>query len=251
MSLSRNNARWYLITEHNQTLSRVIVAAETSGSIVGRIRIAWTYEYGTESDRCNGIEGPILSADRSLLFITNSTGILIVADQGHSATLEDLINIPDLCSNNMVFSEVDSMLLVLDKSTYDIIVLNVSTRIAFQISLRDITGVEILAQLSRMTIVPNHRIIILVGTTNGRVALLLLDFIRPSLLASLSIDSLSEISPSDPLTQLTYTNIDDQQSFVTMAHKSVGVATVRLGSFEQQNSSLRVVSLSRPFFRLQ
>ena len=232
MSLSRSSARWYLITQNNQTLSRAIVAAETSGSIVGRIRLAWTYEYGTESDQCNGIEGPILSADRSLLFVTNSTGILIVVDQGHSATLEDLIHVPDLCSDNMVFSEDDSMLLVLDKSTYNIIVLNVSTRIVSQISLRDIVGVEILAQLSRMTIVQNHRLVILVGTTDSRVVLLLLDFIRPHLLASLPIDSLSEISPSDPLTQLTYTNIDDQQIFVTMAHKSVGVATIRLGSFE-------------------
>ena len=241
MSLRRSDARWYLLTQGNQTVSRTIVAAETTGSIVGRIRLAWTYEYGTESDQCNGIEGPILSSDQSLLFVTNSTGILIVADEGQSATLKDLINIPNLCSANMIFSEDDSMLLVLDKSTYNIIVLNVSTRIVFQISLRDITGLAIDAQLSRMTLVQNHRIVILVGTTKTRAVLLLLDFIHPSLLASLSIDSLSEISASDPLSQLTYTNVDDEHIFVTMAHKSVGVTTVRLGSFEQENfSSIRL-----------
>ncbi len=235
MSLSRNDQRWYLIIQRNTTLSQAIVAAETTGSIVGRLRIVWVYEYNIQSDLCNGKEGPLLSEDQKWLFVANTTGILIIADNGDSATLEYLVRRPGLCANDMVFSESDSALLVLDKRIYDIIVLNVSTRIVSNISLSNICQEEIIGQLSRMTIIQNHRIIILVVTSLRRAVLLLIDYNLRNLLARFDLGNVREMATFEPLTQLTYTEIDDQQLFVTIAHQAVGLVTVRLCKFKKKS----------------
>src|SRR5690349_14870505 len=108
MSLNADDARWYLIVQHNTTLSQAIVAAETTGSIVERIRTAWLYEYDTQPNVCHGREGPILSTTHKWLFLVNTTGILIIADNGNSSSTEYLLAHPDLCAENMAFSELDS-----------------------------------------------------------------------------------------------------------------------------------------------
>jgi hypothetical protein len=235
MSLSRNDQRWYLIIQRNTTLSQAIIAAETTGSIVGRLRIVWVYEYDIQSDLCNGKEGPLLSEDQKWLFVANTTGILIIADNGNSASLEYLVHRPGLCANDMVFSESDSALLVLDKRIYNIIVLNVSTRIVSNISLSNICQEEIIGQLSRMTIIQNHRIIILVVTSLRRAVLLLIDYNLRNLLARFDLGNVREMATFEPLTQLTYTEIDDQQLFVTIAHQAVGLVTVRLCKFKKKS----------------
>ena len=144
MSLNENVARWYLIVQHNTTYSQATVAAETSGSIVGRLRIVWIYEYGTRLDLCNGIEGPLILLDRNWLIVTNTTGIVIIRDNGDSAILEHRINVPRLCANDMAYSEADEILLLIDKLTFNIIRLNISTKNVSFISLTDICQVKII-----------------------------------------------------------------------------------------------------------
>jgi len=138
MSLSRNDARWYLIVQRNSSFSHAIIAAETTGSILDRVRIAWIYEYGMQLNSCSEMEGPLLLADQKWLIVVNTAGILIVADNGHQANAEYLVNIPNLCISDMAFSEADSILFLIEKHTYNIIALNVSTRIVYYISLIDI-----------------------------------------------------------------------------------------------------------------
>jgi hypothetical protein len=234
MSLNTNADRWYLIGQRNNTLSQVIVAAETTGSIVDRLRIAWVYDYGMQPDLCNRTEGPLLSLDRKWLFVVNTSGILIVADNGNSASTEYLVGLPRLCTNDMSFSETDSTLLVVDKHSYNIIALNVSTHNVSYISLTGICEEEIIGQLSRMTIIQNHRIILLVITASRKAVLLLIDYNRRSLLARLDLGYVSETARIDPLTQLAYMEIDDQQLIVTIAHQAIGLIAVRLCMFEKQ-----------------
>ncbi|CAF3021047.1 unnamed protein product [Rotaria sp. Silwood2] len=228
MSLNRNDARWYLIAQHNTTYSRTIVAAETTGSIVDRLRIAWIYEYGILPNLCNGMEGPLLSMNRKWLFIVNTTGILIIADKGDSAKIEYVVSFPNLCANDMAYFETDSTLLVVDKHTYNITALNVSTRTLSYISLTDICQEEIIGQLSRMTIIQNHRLIIVVITAARKAILLLIDYNLHRLLERFDLGYVSEIVTFEPLTQLAYTETNEQQLFVTIAHKAVGLITVRL-----------------------
>jgi hypothetical protein len=181
------------------------------------------------------MEGPLLSAARKWLFVANNVGILIVADNGSSANTEYLIRRPGLCANNMVFSESDSALLVVDKSIYNIIILNVSTRIVSNISLTNICQEEIIGQLSRMTIIQNQRMIILVVTALRKAVLLLIDYNSHNLLARFDLGNVLEIATFEPLTQLTYTEADDQHLFVTIAHQAVGLITVPLCKFEKKS----------------
>jgi len=234
MSLNQENNRWYLIAQHNTTLSQAIIAAETTGSIVSRLRIVWIYEYGTQSNLCNGREGPLLSAAREWLFVVNTTGILIVADNGDSVSTEYLIRHPGLCVDDMAFAESDSTLLVVDKSIYNIIVLNVSTQVVSNISLTNICQEEIIGQLSRMTIIQNHRMIIVVVTSLHKAVLLLIDYNSRNLVARFDLGDVREFATFEPLTQLSYTKTDDQQLFVTISHQAVGLITVRLGKFEKK-----------------
>lgn len=231
MSLNRNNARWYLIAQHNTTSALAIVAAETTGSIVERLRIAWVYEYSTPNSSCNGKEGPLLSTTRQWLFVANTTGILVIADNGDSVSTEYTISRPGLCADDMVYSETDSTLLVLDKSVYSIIVLNVSTQNVSYISLTSICGEEIIGQLSRMTIFQNQCITILVVTSSRRAVLLLIDYNLHQLIARFDLGHVRESAALEPLTQLISTQTDDQQFFITIAHQAVGLATIRLCKF--------------------
>ncbi|CAF0827108.1 unnamed protein product [Rotaria sordida] len=153
MSLNRHDARWYLISQHNITYSRAIIATETTGSIVDRIRIAWIYEYGMLPNSCNGMEGPLLSMNQKWLFVVNTTGILIIADKGDSA---------------------------------------------------------------------------IVITATRKAVLLLVDYSRHQLLGRFDLGYVSQIATFEPLTQLAYTETNDQQLFVTIAHKAVGLVTVQL-----------------------
>ncbi|CAF3681555.1 unnamed protein product [Rotaria socialis] len=228
MSLNRNDARWYLIAQHNTTASLAIIAAETSGSIVGRLRIVWVYEYGVLPNLCNGMEGPLLSMDRKWLFVVNTTGILIINDNEDSATVEYLVSFSDLCPNDMAYCETDSTLLVVDKNTYNIIALNVSTKNVSYTSLTHICQEEIIGQLTHMTIIKNNRLIIVVITGTRQALLLLIDYNNQKLLARFNLGYIIDISKLEPLTQLAYTETDDQQLFVTIAHKTIGLATVRL-----------------------
>jgi hypothetical protein len=246
MSLNQNNARWYLIAQHNTTLAQAIVAAETTGSIVDRLRIAWVYDYTIQSNLCNGKEGPLLSTAREWLFVANTTGILIIADNGDSASTEYLVNHPDLCADDMVYSESDSKLLVLDKRTYNILVLNVSTQNVSYISLTNLCQEEVISQLSRMTIIQNHCIIILVVTSSRKAVLLLIDYNLDKVIARFDLGNVREMPTLEPLTQLTYTQTDDQHIFVTIAHQAVGLVTIRLCKFEHKSSyisSSRILSL--------
>jgi hypothetical protein len=231
MSLNQPN-RWYLIAQRNSTLSQAVVAAETTGSIVERLRIVWVYEYSMQSDLCNGMEGPLLSIDRKLLFVTNTTGIIIIADNGDSANVDYFVNLPGFCARNMAYSEADSTLLVVDSHTYNIITFNVSTRNVSYISLTKICQEEIIGQLSRITIIQNHRMIIVVITVDRKALLLLIDYNRQTLLARFDLGLVTEIDPLEPLTQLAYIQTDDQQLFVTIAHKALGLIAVRLCMFE-------------------
>ncbi|CAF0765861.1 unnamed protein product [Adineta steineri] len=228
MSLNSNIDRWYLIAQRNSTLSQVIIAAETTGSIVDRLRIAWIYEYGIQTDSCSRMEGPLLSIDRKWLFVVNITGILIVADDGDSARTEHIVILPNLCINDMVYSETDSTLLLIDTHTYNMIMLNVSTQNISYISLKDICQEEIIGQLSRMTIIQNYRVILLVITTTRKAILLLIDFNHRNLLARLDLGYVPESTTLEPLTQLAYTAIDEKQYLVTIAYKSIGLIAVRL-----------------------
>jgi hypothetical protein len=234
MSLNQDNARWYLIAQHNTTSAQAIVAAETTGSIVGRLRIAWIYEYGIESDLCNGKEGPLLSTAREWLFVVNTRGILVIADNNNSASTEYIIRHPDLCTNDMVYSESDSTLLVVDERTYYIIVLNVSTQNVSYISLTNICQEEVIGQLSRMTIIQNQYIIILVVTSVRKAVLLLIDYKLHKLIARFDLGNIRDMVTLEPLTQLTYTQIDDQHFFVTIAHRAVGLVTIRLCKFKKK-----------------
>jgi hypothetical protein len=128
----------------------------------------------------------------------------------------------------MAYSELDSTLLVVNKYTYNIITVNVSTQHVSYISLTNICQEEIVGQLSRMTIIKNHRMIIAVVTAAHKALLLLIDYNRHTLLARLDLGYASEITTVDPLTQLAYTEVDERQFFVTIAHKAVGLITVRL-----------------------
>ncbi|CAF1073696.1 unnamed protein product [Adineta steineri] len=228
MSLNSNIDRWYLIAQRNSTLSQVIIAAETTGSIVDRLRIAWIYEYGIQTDSCSRMEGPLLSIDRKWLFVVNITGILIIADDGDSARTEHIVILPNLCINDMVYSETDSTLLLIDTHTYNMIMLNVSTRNISYISLKDICQEEIIGQLSRMTIIQNNRVILVVITATHKAILLLIDFNHRNLLARLDLGYVPESTTLEPLTQLAYTAIDEKQYLVTIAHKTIGLIAVRL-----------------------
>lgn len=234
MSLNRDRARWYLITQHNTTSALAIVAAETTGSIVQRLRIAWLYEYAKGNNSCNGNEGPLLSTDQQWLFVVNTTGILVIADNDDSANVEYLIPYPGLCTDNMVYSEADSTLLVLDKSLYTIIVLNVSTHAVSNISLTDICGEKISGSLTRMTILQNQRIIISVVTSSRKVVLLLLDYHLHKLLARFDLGNVREGASLEPLSQLIYTQTDNQHYFLTIAHQAIGLATIQLGKFNDE-----------------
>jgi hypothetical protein len=184
-----------------------------------------------QSDLCNGMEGPLLSIDRNWLFVANTTGIIIIADNGDSASVEYVFNFPNFCATNMAYSEADSTLLVIDKNTYNIMAMNVSTRNVSYISLTKICQEEVIGQLSRITIIQNHRMIIVVITVTRKALLLLIDYNRQTLLARFDLGYAAEIATLDPLTQLAYTETDDQQLFVTIAHKAVGLVTVRLCMF--------------------
>jgi hypothetical protein len=247
MSLNRSNARWYLIAQHNTSSTQAIIAAETTGSIVDRLRIAWIYDYTMQSNLCNGKEGPLLSTVRQWLFVANTTGILIIADNGDSASTEYLVNHPDLCANDMVYSELDSTLLVLDKRTYNIIALNVSTQNVSYISLANLCQEEVINQLSRMTIIQNHCIIILVVTSSRKAVLLLIDYNLRKLLSRFDLGNVREMVSLESLTQLTYTQIDDQHFFITIAHPAVGLVTIRLCKSKQKSffsiSSYHISSL--------
>lgn len=227
MSLNPNVDRWYIIAQYNTTLSKTIIAAETTGSIVARLRIAWVYDYDTESNLCNGREGPLVVAGKWLV-VVNSTGIVVVADNGHSANTNYSIGRPGLCVDNMVFSESDLAVVTIDQRTYDIIVLNISTQNVSYISLTKICSEQIIGQLSRITIINNHRMIITVVTSQRKAVLLLIDYNDQSLLARFDLGILPDSAMFEPLTQLTYTQSDDQQLFVTIAHSAVGVVTVQL-----------------------
>jgi hypothetical protein len=210
MSLMRDTARWYLIVQQKNSSTREIVAAETSGRIVSRIRLAWTLECGTASDSCDAMQGPVtvLSLDRSWLFVVNRAGLVIVADQGDSGTVQRFVPLPDLCSIDMAFSEADSTLLLFDTNNSQIIVYNVATEQISFIFFKDVYQAEIIGQLSRMTILPDARLILLVQTSRRTAVFLLIDYARQSLLASVDLGSTSEVPPSDTLTQLTFTQKD-------------------------------------------
>ena len=236
MSLNRENSRWYLIAQHNTTLAQAIIATETTGSIVGRIRIAWVYEYTTQPDVCNGKEGPLLSTVREWLFVVNAKGIVVIADNSDSASTEYVIERPGLCAADMVYSESDSTLAVLDKRTYNIILLNVSTQNVSNISLTSILQEEVIAQLSRMTILQNQRILVLVVTSVRRAVLLLIDYYSHKLITRFDLGQVRESASFESLTQLVYTQIDDKHLFVTIAHQAVGLLTVQLNSkFEKKS----------------
>ena len=230
MSLMRSAARWYLIAERNVTSARSIVAAETSGSIVSRIRLAWTFDIGLESNRCGESEGPILSVDHSWLFLVNQTGILVVADQGDSASLEYVVPHSNLCQNNMAFSESDSILLLIDQPVETLLVLNVTNRKLSSISLKNFYSEEIVGQLSRMTILDDHRLIVLFVTASRRAVLFLIDYLQHQVIDSLDLGSVEEIPVGETLTQLTFTQTDDddEQTFLVVAHRSVGLISLRV-----------------------
>ena len=82
-----------------------------------------------------------------------------------------------------------------------------------------------------MTIIQTHRMIVVVITAARKALLLLTDYSRHTLLARLDLGYASEITMLDPLTQLAYTEVDERQFFVTIAHKAVGLITVRLCMF--------------------
>lgn len=231
MSLNRAQARWYLIAQHNTTSAQAIVAAETTGSIVQRLRIAWLFEYTTNNNSCNGKEGPLLSTDRQWLFVVNTTGIVVIADKGDSASVEYIIPHSNLCVDNMIYSETDSTLLVLDKSTNTIIALNVSTRAVTNISLSNICEEQIIGSLSRMTIFRNQCLIIVVITSSHQAVLLLIDYNLPKVLSRFDLGNVRESANLESLTQLVYTQIDDQHTFITIAHQAVGLSTIQLGKF--------------------
>jgi hypothetical protein len=134
----------------------------------------------------------------------------------------------------MVFAESDSTLLVFDKSIYNIIVLNVSTQIVSNISLTNICQEKIIGQLSRMTIVQNHRMIIVVVTSLRKAVLLLIDYNSRNLVARFDLGDVRQFATFEPITQLSYTETDDQQLFVTISHRAVGLITVQLGKFEKK-----------------
>lgn len=195
---------------------------------MARLRIAWVYEYDIEPNLCNGKEGPLVAAGKWLI-VVNTTGIVVVADNGDSASTEYLVKRPGLCTDNMVFSESDLILLMVDKRTYDVIVLNISTQNVSNISLSNICQEEIIGQLSRITIIQNHRMIISVVTSSRKAVLLLIDYNNHQLVARFDLGDVRETITFEPLTQLAYTETDDQRHFVTIAHQAVGVVTVRLG----------------------
>lgn len=228
MSLNFHDDRWYLLAQHNTTASHVIIAAETTGSIVGRIRIAWIYDYGPPSDSCNRTEGPVLSIDRKWLFVSSRTGIVIIADNGQSASLEQLISLPNICARDMAFSEIDSTLLVVESNAWDLLVLNVSTLNTSVISLTNICDEQVVGQLSRMTVIQDQRFIVVVITASRKAVLLLVDYQRRILLARRLLGYVPSTAVDSSLTQLAYTRIDDTQAFVTIAHPSIGVMAVRL-----------------------
>ena len=222
----RDTARWYLIVQQKNSSTRAVVAAETSGSIVSRIRLAWTLEYGTASDSCDAMQGPVLSVDRSWLFVVNQTGLVIVADQGDSGTVQRFVPLSDLCSIDMAVSEVDSTVFLLDRNNSQIIFYNVATEQISFIVFKDVYQEEIIGQLSRMTILPDARLILLVQTSRRTAVLLLIDYARQSLLASVDLGSTSEVCPSDTLTQLKFTQNDNGDSFLIVAHPAVGLVSV-------------------------
>jgi hypothetical protein len=43
-----------------------------------------------------------------------------------------------------------------------------------------------------------------------------------------------EFATFEPITQLSYTETDDKQLFVTISHRAVGLITVQLGKFEKK-----------------
>lgn len=228
MSLNRNKARWYLIGQHNASFSRVIIAAETTGSILDRLRIAWVFEYGALTSLCNLTEGPLLSIDRKWLFVVNTTGVLIITDKDQSASIEYFVSLKDLCISDMAYLDINSTLLLVDKHTFNIIGLNVSTRLVSYISLKDLCQEEIIGQLSRMTIIQNNRLIIVLLTAAHKAVLLLIDYTYPRLIGRFELDYVPDISTLEPLTQLAYTKTEDQHIFVTIAHEAVGLITVQL-----------------------
>lgn len=234
MSLMRSAARWYLIAEHNVSLTRAIIAAETSGSIVSRIRLAWTFEYGFESNLCGESEGPILSVDRSWLFLANQTGILAVADNGNAANIQFFVRFPNLCSHNMAFSELDSILLLIDQPFQNLLVINVTNQTMSSISLKTIYSEELVGQLSKMTVLNNHRVIILVTTARRTAVLLLIDYVHQTLISSVDLGPIGEYPPNDTLTQLTVTENDDDKAVLIIAHRALGLVGIQLNQVEDR-----------------
>lgn len=172
------------------------------------------------------MQGPVLSVDRSWLFVVNETGLVIVADQGDSGTVQRFVPLSDLCSIDMAVSEVDSAVFLLDRNNSQIIFYNVATEQISFIVFKDVYQEEIIGQLSRMTILPDARLILLVQTSRRTAVLLLIDYARQSLLASVDLGSTSEVRPSDTLTQLTFTQNDNGDSFLIVAHPAVGLVSV-------------------------
>lgn len=231
MSLLRNLARWYLIAENNQTSSRIIVAAETTGSIVSRIHLAWTFNIGSQTKECGGFEAPILSEDQSLLFTTNGTGLLIVKDNGSSAKLDSFYKLPGICANDLAFSEIDSTVLITDEKTFNIVSVNTKTKNVSYISLKEIFPKKIVGQISRMTLVQQHRLVIVYVTSESKAVLLLIDFKDHSLIQSVDLGFISQAPSDQILSQLTFTQTDEKRFFAILSHPSFGLIGSEFGLF--------------------
>ena len=227
MSLNPEIARWYLIAQQNHTSTQTIVAAETTGSIVERLHIAWTYEYERQSNNCNGKEGPVLFIDQQYLFVINSTGIVTIADNGDSASTKSFVTYPNICTNHMAFSESDSTLLIVDKNHLNLIIYNISTQELSNVSLSNIYGSEIIGHLSRLSVIENHRLIIIVVTVDLKGILLLFDYQLKKLLSHVDIGTVRSTN-FDDFSQISYTKLDGQQTFLTFAHQSIGLFTIRV-----------------------
>lgn len=227
MSLNPQIDRWYLITQQKNSSIQSIIAAETTGSIVERLHIAWIYQYENQSNNCNGKEGPLLFIDQQYLFVINSTGIVTISDDGSSASTKYFVKYPNICTNHMAFSESDSTLLIIDKNQLNLLIYNISTQDLSNISFSTIYGNEIIGQLSRLSVIDNHRMIVVVVTAVHKGVLLLFDYKQKKLLSNFDLGNVYE-TKFDEFSQLTYTKLDDEHVYVTFAHQSVGLITIRL-----------------------
>jgi hypothetical protein len=75
-------------------------------------------------------------------------------------------------------------------------------------------------------------------TATRKALLLPIDYNIGHLLTRVDLGYVSDVVQLESLTQMAYTETDDQQLFITIAHKAIGLIAIRLRTFRKISISV-------------